>query len=257
MPKKIAVHTLGCKTNQYDTQAMLEQFLAVGYEQVSFEDEADVYLINTCSVTAMADKKSRQFIRRASMSGGSVVLVCGCLAQRDASAVLSLGADIAIGTSRRGEALRLVEEHMSEHFSAVEDVSDTSYENLIVSAFDTTRALIKIQEGCDNFCTYCVIAPLRGNARSRGLKEIADEATRLVSNGYKEIVLTGTNLASFGKDTGYKIRDAVEAVLKSGVKRVRLGSLDPGLFTDDFIDFLSKNERICRHSPHFAAKRLG
>ncbi len=247
MAKKIAAHTLGCKTNQYDTQAMLEQFLAAGYEQVSFDEHADVYLINTCSVTAMADKKSRQFIRRARMSGNSVVLVCGCLSQRDSAAVLDLGADIAIGTSRRGEALSLVQEHLSERVSAVGDVSDTNYEELIVSSFDTTRALIKIQEGCDNFCTYCVIAPLRGNARSRSIDEIKKEARRLVGNGYKEIVLTGTNLASFGKDTGYKIQDAVQAVLDSGVLRVRMGSLDPGLFTDEFIEFLAQNKRICRH----------
>ncbi len=247
MAKKIAAHTLGCKTNQYDTQAMLEQFIAAGYEVVNFNEKADVYLVNTCSVTAVADKKSRQFIRKASMSDDSVVVVCGCLSQRDSTSVLDLGADIAIGTSKRGEVLKLVEEHLSERVSAVEDVSQIDFEELKVSAFDTTRALLKIQEGCDNHCTYCVIAPLRGNARSRELKEIESEAKRLVENGYKEIVLTGTNLASFGKDTGYTIRDAVQAVLNSGVKRVRLGSLDPGLFTDDFLNLLDENERICRH----------
>ena len=247
MSKTIAAHTLGCKTNQYDTQAMLEQFLDAGYKLVDFDAPADVYLINTCSVTAMADKKSRQFIRRARMKRDAVVLVCGCLSQRDSAAVLDLGADIAIGTSRRGEALKLVEEHLKENVSAVEDVSDTNYEDLLVSAFDTTRALVKIQEGCDNFCTYCIIAPLRGNARSRGLNEIRDEAKRLADNGYREIVLTGTNLASFGKDTGHKIQDAVQAALESGVARVRLGSLDPGLFNNEFISFLAGSERICRH----------
>ena len=247
MAKKIAAHTLGCKTNQYDTQAMLEQFLSAGYELVDFEDTADVYLINTCSVTAMADKKSRQFIRRARINRDAVVLVCGCLTQRDSAAVLDLGADIAIGTSRRGEALKLVQEHIDGRISTVEDVSHVNYEELMVNAFDTTRALIKIQEGCDNHCTYCVIAPLRGNARSRGLEEIKKEAQRLVANGYKEIVLTGTNLASFGKDTGYSIEDAVNAVLQSNIKRVRLGSLDPGLFTDSFLQLISENERICRH----------
>ena len=247
MAKRIAAHTLGCKTNQYDTQAMLEQFLSAGYELVDFDDDADVYLINTCSVTAMADKKSRQFIRRARINRDAVVLVCGCLTQRDSAAVLDLGADIAIGTSRRGEALKLVNEHLGGHVSAVEDVSHVNYEELMVSAFDTTRALIKVQEGCDNHCTYCVIAPLRGNARSRGLDDIAKEAQRLVANGYKEIVLTGTNLASFGKDTGYKIEDAVNAVLQSDIKRVRLGSLDPGLFSESFLELISQNERICRH----------
>jgi threonylcarbamoyladenosine tRNA methylthiotransferase MtaB len=247
MKRTIAAHTLGCKTNQYDTQAMLEQFFAAGYELVDFDGPADVYLINTCSVTAMADKKSRQFIRRARLNSDAVVLACGCLSQRDSAAVLDLGADIAIGISRRGEALKLVEEHLSERVSAVEDVSDTNYEDLIVSTFDTTRALVKIQEGCDNFCTYCIIAPLRGNARSRSLSGIKEEADRLVSNGYKEIVLTGTNLASFGADTGFTLADAVDAVLRSGVERIRLGSLDPGLFTDEFIEFLGKNERICRH----------
>lgn len=247
MTKRIAAHTLGCKTNQYDTQAMLEQFLGAGYELVEFSDKADVYLINTCSVTAMADKKSRQFIRRARVQKDAVVLVCGCLSQRDYSAVLDLGADIAIGTSRRNEALKLVNEHLDEGVSAVADVSDTNYEDLIVSSFDTTRALVKIQEGCDNFCTYCVIAPLRGNARSRSLAEIAKETKRLVDNGYKEIVLTGTNLASFGKDTGQALQDAVCTVIESGVQRVRLGSLDPGLFTDDFIEFLAQNKKICRH----------
>ncbi len=247
MVKKIAAHTLGCKTNQYDTQAMLEQFINAGYEVVNFNEKADVYLINTCSVTAVADKKSRQYIRKATMSDDSVVVVCGCLSQRDSSAMLDLGADIAIGTSRRGEVLKLVEEYLGERVSAVEDVSHTNYEELMVSSFDTTRALMKIQEGCDNHCTYCVIAPLRGNARSRTLNDIKAEALRLVKNRYKEIVLTGTNIASFGKDTGYTISDAVRAVLDSGVLRVRLGSLDPGLFTESFLDLLSCNERICRH----------
>lgn len=247
MSRKIAAHTLGCKTNQYDTQAMLEQFLSAGYKLCDFEEKADVYLINTCSVTAMADKKSRQFIRRARAHENAIVMVCGCLSQRDSDLIKSLGADIIIGTSRRNEALKLVQEFKKDSVSVVEDVHNTSFENLAVSFFDTTRALMKIQEGCSNFCTYCIIAPLRGNPRSRALSDIEKEAKKLADNGYKEIVLTGTNLVSFGEDTGYTLKDAIDAVCKSDVKRVRLGSLDPRIFDDDFIKYLADNKKICRH----------
>lgn len=245
--KKIAVHTLGCKTNQYDTQSMLEQFLGDGYQQVEFDDEADVYLINTCSVTAMADKKSRQFIRRARANKDATVVVCGCMSQRDSDKVKELGADVVIGIGRRNEALDLVKNSMGESQVVVEDVSNAHYEDLHITEFDATRAIVKIQEGCDNFCTYCIIASLRGKPRSRALDEIELEAKNLADKGYKEIVLTGTNLAAFGVDTGYSLQDAIDAVCKSSVLRVRLGSLDPGIFDEDFIKYLAGNQKICRH----------
>jgi threonylcarbamoyladenosine tRNA methylthiotransferase MtaB len=247
MSKKIAAHTLGCKTNQYDTQAMLEQFLRDGYTQVDFEDDADVYLINTCSVTAMADKKSRQFIRRARANKEATVVVCGCMSQRDSEQVKEMGADVIIGIGRRSEALELVKKHRGESIDVVEDVSHTNYEELHITEFDATRAIIKIQEGCANFCTYCIIASLRGNPRSRSLDEIEQEAKKLADKGYKEIVITGTNLAAYGVDTGYSLRDAIDAVCKSSVERVRLGSLDPGIFDENFIKYLADNEKICRH----------
>lgn len=245
--KKIAVHTLGCKTNQYDTQSMLEQFLGDGYQQVEFDDEADVYLINTCSVTAMADKKSRQFIRRARANKDATVVVCGCMSQRDSDQVKELGADVVIGIGRRNEALELVKKSMGESQVVVEDVSNAQYEDLHITEFDATRAIVKIQEGCDNFCTYCIIASLRGKPRSRALDEIEQEAKKLADKGYKEIVLTGTNLAAFGVDTGHSLQDAIDAVCKSSVQRVRLGSLDPGIFDEDFIKYLAGNKKICRH----------
>lgn len=245
--KKIAVHTLGCKTNQYDTQSMLEQFLGDGYQQVEFDDDADVYLINTCSVTAMADKKSRQFIRRARANKDATVVVCGCMSQRDSDKVKELGADVVIGIGRRNEALELVKNCMGESQVVVEDVSNAHYEDLHITEFDATRAIVKIQEGCDNFCTYCIIASLRGKPRSRALDEIELEAKNLADKGYKEIVLTGTNLAAFGVDTGYSLKDAIDAVCKSSVQRVRLGSLDPGIFDEDFIKYLAANQKICRH----------
>lgn len=247
MNKTIAVHTLGCKTNQYDTQAMLEQFLNAGYSQVDFTKESNVYIINTCSVTTMADKKSRQFIRRAREHKDAIIMVCGCLSQRDSEQMKELGADIVIGTSRRGEALKLLQQYKGESISVVGDVHKTTFEKLNINEFDNTRALIKIQEGCDNFCTYCIIASLRGNPRSRSLEDIQNEAVRLADNGYKEIVLTGTNLATYGSDTGNTLKDAIDAVCKSNIIRVRIGSLDPGIFDDDFIEYLADNNKVCRH----------
>ena len=245
--RKIAVHTLGCKTNQYDTQAMLEQFINAGYIKVDFQNKADVYLINTCSVTATADKKSRQFIRRARVNKDAIIVVCGCLTQKDKEQVKSLGADIIIGTSRRSEALRLVEKYDGTCISIIEDVSKTEFEDLKITSFDNTRALIKIQEGCNNFCTYCIIAKLRGNPRSRPLESIAEQAQRLSDIGNKEIVLTGTNLAAYGLDIGYRLKDAIDAVCKAPIQRVRLGSLDPGIFDDEFIKYLKDNKKVCRH----------
>ena len=247
MKKRIAAHTLGCKTNQYDTQAMLEQFLVNDYEIVDFNDIADVYLINTCSVTAVADKKSRQFIRRARANHDAIIMVCGCMSQRDGEMLKELGADIVIGTSKRHLAYELVAKYRGEIVSTVEDVHHIDFEKLNVSSFDNTRALIKIQEGCNVYCTYCIIAGLRGNPRSRDLREIEDEAKKLAANGFKEAVLTGTNLALFGEDTGLTLKDAIDAVCKSDIRRIRLGSLDPGIFDEEFIKYLAGNQKICRH----------
>ena len=243
MGKRIATHTLGCKTNQYDTQAMLEQFINAGYVHVDFDADADVYLINTCSVTAIADKKSRQFIRRARAHTDAIVMVCGCMSQRDGEKIKELGADIVIGTSKRHLAYELVSAHEGQSVSTVEDVQKIEFEKLSINGFDNTRALIKIQEGCNNYCTFCIIASLRGVPRSRHLDEIAKEALQLSSNGYKETVLTGTNLALFGEDTKLTLKDAIKVVSNS----VRLGSLDPGIFDEEFIRYLADNQKICKH----------
>lgn len=250
--KKVAATTLGCKVNQYDTQSMLEDFLKAGYEIVDFSQAADIYIVNTCTVTATADRKSRQMIHRAKQNAGALVIVCGCMAQSEAEQVLGLGADIVIGTDRRSDIVKLVREHVTgKPLSSVESLENTPYEPMHVSgSLGHTRAYMKIQEGCNCFCTYCIIPHVRGRSRSRSLADIGAEAVLLRSNGYKEIVLTGINLSSYGLDIPGKpgLSDAVKAVLDSGIARVRLGSLDPGSLDSGLIDMAANDPRVC---PHF------
>ena len=248
--KTIGVHTLGCKVNQYDTEAMLELFEAAGYAHVPFEGEADVYLVNTCTVTGTGDQKSLKLIRRLHREHPeSDVIVCGCLAQRDAEKVLLPGVRLVIGTRQRGQVVSLYEQAVLEDrvICAVGGLKDAPFEHLCVNRHEgKTRAVMKIQEGCDRWCAYCVIPAVRGPVRSMPLAQVREEAERLAKAGYRELIVTGIHLASYGRERGERLIDAIRAVHDvPGVDRVRLGSLEPVVVTEDFCRALAAMSRLC------------
>ena len=250
--KTIAIYTLGCKVNQYDTEAMLESFERAGYVQVPFNEQADVYLINTCTVTGTGDQKSLKMIRRAArLNPQSAIVVCGCLAQREAEMLLSMdNVRLVVGVQRRAEVVELVEKAVAEgtDINAVSPLKGAGFENLFVSRHEgKTRATMKIQEGCDRYCTYCIIPSVRGPVRSMDLEAVKAEARRLADSGYRELVLTGIHLASYGRGTEYTLLDAVQAVHDTpGVARVRLGSLEPLIVTEDFACAMSRMPGLMR-----------
>ncbi len=249
----IAYHTLGCKVNQYDTQAMEELLSHAGYRTVPFNSEADIFLVNTCTVTGVGDKKSLQLARRLKREHpGCILILCGCLAQLKGSELLSSGADLVIGTQYRSKVVSLLEQFLADHkpVSAVRPFSsDTAYEPLYVSNYeDRTRAVLKIQEGCQNRCSYCIIPSVRGPIRSRMLDDIKTEAEKLGQAGFREIVLTGIQLSSYGKDFSppLSLLDALQALEETdGILRIRIGSLEPNIATEDFCSALSGLKKIC------------
>ena len=251
--KKIAAHTLGCKVNQYDTQAMLELFQREGFSVVSMNEAADIYLINTCTVTGVGDKKSLQLIRKNRREHpGSRLIICGCMAQQRGDELLSLGADLVLGTQNRGKVVDLLYEveKRGEPLCAVAPLHEHSpFEPLSISAQNEhTRAVLKIQEGCRNRCTYCIIPSVRGPIRSRPLDDIREEVYRLSKAGYREIVLTGIHLSSYGKDfsPAASLIDAIRAVQEAdGILRIRLGSLEPGIATESFAAALKETDKLC------------
>ena len=251
--KTVAFHTLGCKVNQYDTQAMLELFRAAGYEIVPFDSEADVYVINTCTVTGTGDKKSMQLTRRLRREHpDSQIILAGCLAQRKGKELLETGARLVIGTQRRNEVVHLLEKAVADgtSVSAVNELNETTpFEALSIASQDEhTRATLKIQEGCNNRCTYCIIPSVRGPIRSRPLAEITAETERLAAAGFTEIVLTGIHLSSYGRDwqDGTTLLDAIRAVhAVEGVQRIRLGSLEPTIATAEFSNALAMLTKVC------------
>ncbi len=253
---KAAYLTLGCKVNQYDTQAMEEILGARGYETVGFSGKADVYIINTCTVTAVADKKSRQMIHRAHEANpGAVLCVCGCLAQREAEIILAMdGVSAVIGTKNRGAVGEIVERVLAgeNKINAVGDIlHELSFERLRVKKSpERVRANIKICEGCNNFCSYCIIPYARGPVRSRPAADILEEARDLAASGVREVVLTGIHIGSYGKDLeGESLIGVIESIEQiEGIERIRLGSLEPSLLTDEFCRRARQAEKLC---PHF------
>ncbi len=248
--RSVAFHTLGCKVNQYDTQAMLEQFEQAGYQILPFDGPADVYVVNTCTVTGTGDRKSLNAVRRAlRQNPAAEVVIAGCLAQRDGEKLLQTGARLVIGNARRGEVVRLLEEAVErgQRVAAVSDILRVPYEPLTISRHEGhTRAVLKIQEGCDRYCTYCIIPYVRGGIRSRKPEDIALEAARLAGAGFQELVLTGIHLTSYGRDLeGKTLLDAVRACDAEGVRRIRLGSLEPVIVTEDFVSALAREPKVC------------
>lgn len=252
MPRTVAFCTLGCKVNQYDSQAMLERFEEAGYAAAPFSSPADVYVINSCTVTGTGDKKSRQMVRRANKQNPeAAIVVTGCLAQRCAEAMLLPGVQLVLGTQRRGEVVTLLSRALSQGkpLIAVEPLEGAPFEALTVRRSEgRTRATLKIQEGCENRCAYCIIPSVRGPVRSRPLQEVREEAQRLSDAGFLEIVVTGIHLASYGRDVkdGTGLIDALRAVHGAdGARRIRLGSLEPNIVTEAFVRALSGLEKVC------------
>ncbi len=246
----VAFHTLGCKVNQYDSQAMLELFEQAGYDVRDFSQPADVYVVNTCTVTGTGDKKSLNAVRRAlRQNPGAQVVIAGCLAQRDGEKLLATGARLVIGNARRGEVVKLLEEAIekNEQICAVTDILRASYEPLSISSHEGhTRAVLKIQEGCDRYCTYCIIPYVRGGIRSRKPEDIFREACTLGQAGFQELVLTGIHLTSYGRDLeGKTLLDAVRACDAPGIRRIRLGSLEPVIVTEEFAGALAGENKVC------------
>ncbi|MBE6733386.1 MAG: tRNA (N(6)-L-threonylcarbamoyladenosine(37)-C(2))-methylthiotransferase MtaB [Ruminococcaceae bacterium] len=248
---KLSVHTLGCKVNQYETEAIIEQFLNGGYT-LSDNESADVIIINSCTVTAESDRKTRQILRRSRRENqNSVIVLTGCMVQAfsEKSAEL-IDADLLIGNTETHLIYEKVERYLKtkENLNDVlPHTSDEEFCPLTINNFsDRTRAFMKIEDGCDRYCTYCIIPFARGRIRSRSLKSIKEEALNLASSGFKEIVLVGINLSSYGKFDDFDLCDAVETVASvEGIKRIRLGSLEPDLITDAMLNRLAAEEKFC------------
>ncbi len=252
--KKVAFYTLGCKVNQYETEAMSELFANAGYEIGDFEAPCDIYVINTCSVTAMSDRKSRGVIRRAKKHNpDAIVAVCGCYAQTNPEAIKEIPeVNLIIGTNDKGRIVELCEETSREkQLCAVSDIMKIhEFEKLSVTSYnDRTRAFIKIQEGCNQFCSYCIIPYARGPIRSREMDEVLQETRELVKNGYSEIIYAGIHVASYGLDQkkvmlGELLCRANEI---EGLKRIRLSSIEPMTLNEEFIESIRECDKLCHH----------
>jgi len=253
--KKVAFYTLGCKVNQYETEAISSLFEKNEYEVVDFEEKADVYVINTCTVTNLSDRKSRQMIRKAKkINDASIVVVTGCYAQTASEEVAEIpGVNLIIGTKERNKIIDYIKELEQERkqFIAVDNIMKTmDFEELGVDSYkERTRAFLKIQEGCSQFCSYCIIPYARGPIRSRHPEDVISEVKKLALNGFKEVVLTGIHVASYGKDIkNTSLIDILQRVHQvEGIERIRLGSLEPTTITEEFIKVAKTLEKLCPH----------
>ncbi len=254
---KIAFTTLGCKVNLYDTEAMMELFEKEGYQIVEFDEVADVYVINTCTVTNLGDKKSRQMIRRAkTLNPNSIIVATGCYSQVAPDEVTKIeGINIVIGTKDRLKIVETVKKYQQENqtnvLNTVSDImKERIFEPLSISELkDRTRAYLKIQEGCNRFCTYCIIPYARGPVRSRKPEEVLEEVEKLAKNGFKEIVLTGIHILSYGTDL--KTTNLIDIIKRvhtiDGIERIRFSSIEPLVVTEEFIEEIKKLPKVCNH----------
>lgn len=260
--KNVALHNLGCKVNAYEMDFIQQNLLKKGYNVVPFDEYADIYIVNTCTVTNIADRKSRQMLHRCKqLNPKAVVVALGCYVQTDSKGVIGdPDIDIAIGNNNKSKAIEIIEEYLAskkgEKVDCIIDINDVKnpcpYESMsIEKTIEHSRAYIKIQDGCNQFCTYCIIPYARGRVRSRRQEEILDEVRTLSSNGYKEVVLTGIHIGSYGMDfkDGSDLMSLLEEIDKvPGIERVRISSLEPGTMTKEFIERLKNLKKIC---PHF------
>ena len=258
MKGKVALHNLGCKVNAYETEAMQQMLEAAGYEIVPFEPGADIYVINTCSVTNIADRKSRQMLHKAKkMNPDAIVVAAGCYVQADTKkAEADASIDIIIGNNKKQELIPILESYRTGHQKTTEcvDINHTKeYENLEIDRTEEhTRAYLKVQDGCNQFCTYCIIPYARGRIRSKKPEDVVNEVKRLAASGCQEVVLTGIHLSSYGKERPEdqeNLLTLIQAVHQvDGIERIRLGSLEPGIITEEFAAAISSLPKVC---PHF------
>ena len=259
MKKKVALHNLGCKVNAYEVEAMQQLLENAGYETVPFEEGADVYVINTCTVTNIADRKSRQMLHKAKkMNPDAIVVATGCYAQADTEKLKEdTAVDLILGNNQKTQIVEALEEYEKEHAKQVQviEINHTKeYEELsIASTAEHVRAYIKVQDGCNQFCTYCIIPFSRGRVRSRKIEEVLSEVETLAAKGYKEVVLTGIHLSSYGVDFPKEERESLLSLIQAvsrveGISRIRLGSLEPRIITEEFLEGIVKTGKVC---PHF------
>ena len=258
MKGKVALHNLGCKVNAYETEAMQQMLEAAGYEIVPFEPGADIYVIKTCSVTNIADRKSRQMLHKAKkMNPDAIVVAAGCYVQADTKkAEADASIDIIIGNNKKQELIPILESYRTGHQKTTEcvDINHTKeYENLEIDRTEEhTRAYLKVQDGCNQFCTYCIIPYARGRIRSKKTEDVVNEVKRLAASGCQEVVLTGIHLSSYGKERPEdqeNLLTLIQAVHQvDGIERIRLGSLEPGIITEEFAAAISSLPKVC---PHF------
>lgn len=259
MKKKVALHNLGCKVNAYEVEAMQQLLENAGYETVPFEEGADVYVINTCTVTNIADRKSRQMLHKAKkMNQDAIVVATGCYAQADTEKLKEdTAVDLILGNNQKTQIVEALEEYEKEHAKQVQviEINHTKeYEELSISSTaEHVRAYIKVQDGCNQFCTYCIIPFARGRVRSRKIEEVLSEVETLAAKGYKEVVLTGIHLSSYGVDFPKEERESLLSLIQAvsrveGISRIRLGSLEPRIITEEFLEGIVKTGKVC---PHF------
>lgn len=254
MSKKVAVHVLGCKVNQYELEGIKELFIEKDYQIVNFNEKADIYLIHTCTITHLGDRKSRQYIRKAIKNNPkATIAVTGCYAQVSPQEIEKItGVDIILGTKDRRKIVEIIENHQKdEQIQLVTDSkANNKFEELPIFKPSRARAFIKIQEGCDRFCTYCIVPYARGPVKSRGFSNTISEIKHLVDQGFKEIVLTGVHIGTYGKDLCDNqglLHLLQETVKIDNLKRLRISSLDPDEINSDIIKILTENEKICAH----------
>ena len=259
MSKKVALHNLGCKVNAYEVEAMQQLLEKAGYEIVPFEEGADIYLINTCTVTNIADRKSRQMLHKAKkMNPDAIVVATGCYVQTDTQKLEADSAvDLILGNNQKKQIVEALEEYEKEHAKKVKviEINKTKeYEELSIGyTAEHVRAYIKVQDGCNQFCTYCIIPYARGRVRSRKIAEVLEEVRTLAARGYKEVVLTGIHLSSYGLDFPKEERESLLSLIQAvhevdGIARIRLGSLEPRIITEEFMEGISALPKVC---PHF------
>ncbi|NMA94866.1 MAG: tRNA (N(6)-L-threonylcarbamoyladenosine(37)-C(2))-methylthiotransferase MtaB [Clostridiales bacterium] len=255
MNKKVSFYTLGCKVNQYDTHAMMEKFVDAGYEIVDFDEFAHVYIVNTCTVTHISDRKSRQMLRRAHRRNPDAIIgAVGCYAQTDAESLLTIpGIKLVLGNIDRHNIVDYIEkvEKTGLPINGVGNImKEGVFEETPISSYsERTRVVIKVQEGCNQFCSYCIIPYARGPIRSRQVEDVVDEIKRLASAGFKEVVLTGIHITSYGKDLGnVELIDLIESVHQiDGIERIRLGSLEPNYIDERFVSRAKSLHKLCAH----------
>jgi MiaB-like tRNA modifying enzyme len=252
---RVAFTTLGCKVNQYETEGMIELFKKSGYEIADFDEFADVYVINTCTVTSFGDKKSRQMIRRAEkLNSDALIVVVGCYSQVAPESVAEIpGVNIVLGTNERKRIVEFVEEYKAKKvpIKHVENIMNVrEFEELEIDEYrDKTRAFLKIQDGCNRFCSYCMIPYARGPIRSRDPEKVLEQVKRLAESGFKEVIVSGIHVASYGKDLcGINLVDIIEKIQDiDGIERIRIGSVEPTFFTDEVINRFKSVSKLCRH----------